>query len=63
MSGFWSWFIKRFFEKMFWGGIGFLIVAVYCLIKGMPYLGIPLLIFGLIFVAGGAVYRITHKNR
>lgn len=63
MNNFWSWFIKRFFEKMSAGGIVVLIAAAYCLIRGLPHLGIPFLIFGLVCVAGGTVYKITHRER
>lgn len=63
MNNFWSWFIKRFFEKMLWGGVGVLIGAVCCFIRGLPQLGIPFLIFGLVCVAGGTVYKILHRDR
>lgn len=45
------------------GGIGVIIAAVYCLIRGLPHLGIPFLIFGLVCVAGGTVYKITNRKR
>lgn len=58
-----DWFVKRLFQKMLYGGIGVVLGAVYCLIKGIPSYGIPLLIFGLICVAGGLIYKMTHKDR
>lgn len=63
MNNFWSWFVQRFFEKMLVGGIVVLVAAVYCLIRGLTYLGIPFLIFGLVCVAGGTVYKILHRGR
>ncbi len=63
MNNFWSWFIKRIFEKMLVGGVVVLIFAVYCLIRGLLHLGIPFLIFGLVCTAGGTVYKITHRER
>ena len=63
MSDFESRFIKRLFGRMLWGGVGVSIAAVYWLIKGAAFSGTVLLIFGLLCVAGGLVYKITHKNR
>ncbi len=61
MNNFWSWFIRRFFEKMLASGIGVLIAAVIFLIRGLTYIGIPFLIFGFVCVVGGTVYKITHR--
>ena len=63
MNNFWSWFVKRFFQKMLWGGIGVVIAAVYFFIRGLPQVGLPFLIFGLVCVAGGTVYKIFHRDR
>ena len=63
MSDFESRFIKRLFGRMLWGGIGVSIAAVYWLAQGATFSGTLFLIFGLLCVAGGSVYKITHKNR
>ncbi|GEM_PF-5361480 len=63
MNNFWSGFNKRFFEKMSAGGIGVLIAAIFCFIRGLPHLGIPFFIFGLVCIAGGTVYEIIHRER
>lgn len=63
MNDFGSWFVKRFFERMLWRGIGVLIVGIYLLIRGVPYVGIPFLILGVICVVGGLIYKMVHKNR
>ena len=63
MNNFWSWFINKFFEKMLWGGIGVLIAAVIFFIRGFAQAGTAFLIFGLVCVAAGGIYKITHKDR
>lgn len=63
MSDFESRFIKRLFGRMLWGGIGVSIAAVYWLIKGAAFSGTVLLIFGLLCVAGGLIYKMVNKNR
>lgn len=63
MNNFWSHFINRLFEKMLWSGVGVLIAAIYFFIRGLPNLGIPFLIFGILCVVGGTVYKIFHRNR